>query len=110
MLNKCKCGWDAKHFVDGSHHGVWCGNPDCGSGVYESTYEMAELKWNEQNSGLVTPTEEFEERFATAYGRSIGWFVHIKIHQDEVLREFQDNFGFDLKEVAKEQWAMKQGE
>ena len=105
MLNKCHCGWDAKHFVVELGQSVFCGNPDCGSGVYESTYEMAELKWNEQNPNPVLSTEEFEERFATAYSLSIGWFADLKTNRDEVLREFKDSFGFDMKEVAKEQWA-----
>ena len=72
-----------------------------------STAEEAIAEWNNQNP---TPTpEDFEDRFATAYCRSIGWFVDLKINRDEVLREFKDNFGFDLKEVAKEQWAKNKG-
>ena len=104
MLNKCRCGWDAKRFVVGPDHQVFCGNRDCGSGVHESTYEIAELKWNQQNPVPVTPPEGFEKRFEEAI-KGITRLLHDDVEGAELLTEFIANFGFDLKEVAREQWA-----
>ena len=102
MLNKCKCGWDAKRFVVGPDHKVFCFNPDCGSGVHESTYEMAELKWNEQNPAPANPPEDFEKMFF----RSLIWMNLASINDpNQFLAEFETHFGFDLKEVVREQWA-----
>ena len=102
MLNKCKCGWDAECFVVGSDRHVFCGNRDCVSWVNESTYKMAELKWNEQNPVPANPPEDFEKRLI----ESIVWMDHRPIHDpNQFLAEFEINFGFDLREVAREQWA-----
>lgn len=103
MLNNCKCGWDAKRFVVGPDHQVFCGNRDCGSGVHESTYELAELKWNEQNPVPVTPPEDFEARFAKSL-ESISDDC-LCVTSGKFLRQFEAHFGFDLKEVVREQWA-----
>ena len=106
MLNKCRCGWDARRFVVGPDHQVFCGNRDCGSGVHEPTYEMAELMWNEQNPVPANPPEDFEKRFEEAI-KGITRLLHDNVDDDELLPEFKANFGFDLKEVVREQWGTK---
>ena len=111
MLNKCECGWDAKCFVPtslsvGLDFHVFCGNRDCVSWVNESTYKMAELKWNEQNPVPVIPPDDFEKRFEEAI-KGITRLLHDNVDDDELLTEFKTNFGFDLKEAAREQWGRK---
>lgn len=102
MLNKCKCGAVAKYVEIGSCYGAYCVNGDCCSGLYESTYEMAELKWNEQNPAPAISPDEFEKRLI----ESIVWMDHRSIHDpNQFLDEFEINFGFDLREVAREKWA-----
>lgn len=101
MLNKCNCGWDAKHINDGLDHFVMCGNPHCGSGAYELNYEMAEFSWNNQNPVSVIPPEDFEKRLI----KSIVWMDLRKCDDpNRFLQSFETHFGFDLREVAKEQW------
>ena len=109
MLNKCKCGENAKLHKNMGRWFAVCVSPTCSRTAYGNSEESASCNWNLENLGLITSPEEFEDRFATAYYSSIGWFMHIKTNPDEVLREFKDSFGFDLKEVAKEQWSKNKG-
>lgn len=102
MLNKCKCGSDAIHIVGELGHSVKCNY--CYWGFSGSTAEMAELMWNEQNPVPANPPEDFEARFKTAL-RGITWFVIAEVLSDDMLAIFKKHFGFDLKQVAREQWA-----
>jgi len=108
MLNKCLCGEGGFLCLDATEGNyVECLTNLRARLCAGSTAEESIAKWNNQNP---TPTpEEFEDRFATAYSLSIGGFVDLKTNRDEVLREFKDSFGFDLKEVAKEQWTKHKG-
>lgn len=111
-LNNCRCGGTAKlHKLMGRWFAV-CGSSTCVRTAYGNSEENAQSAWNCENPSPATPPEDFEDfedRFATAYYGSIGWFVPVKIQPNEVLAEFKDNFGFDLKEVAKEQWEKNKG-
>jgi len=109
MLNNCCCGGTAKVYEMTGRWFVVCGSSTCSRQVYGNSEENAQSAWNCENPSTTTPPEDFEDRFATAYYDSIRQFVHPKHNRDEVLREFKDSFGFDLKEVAKEQWAKHKG-
>ena len=108
-LNNCRCGENAKLHKNMGRWFAVCGSSICSRTAYGNSEENAQSAWNCENPSPATSPEDFEDRFATAYNLSIGWFVHIKTNPNEVLREFKDNFGFDLKEVAKEQWAKNKG-
>ena len=103
MLNKCQCGANAMTAGQfGIIRGVMCSSWDCRRVAYGTTNEMMELEWNNQNPN--TPTDDFQKRFDEAF-RGITQLMHDDVEGDQVLAEFKSNFGFDLKEVAKEQWA-----
>ena len=106
MLNKCRCGENAKlHKLLGRWFAV-CVSKTCGRTAYGDSEENAQCNWNSENSGLVNPPEDFEKRFKEAI-KGITRLLHDNVDDDEFLPEFLANFGFDLKEAMREQWGMK---
>lgn len=106
MLNKCRCGENAKlHKLLGRWFAV-CVSKTCGRTAYGDSEENAEYYWNSENSGLVTPSEDFEKRFEEAI-KGITRSLRDSVDDDELLPEFKAYFGFDLKEATREQWGMK---
>lgn len=103
MLNKCKCGSDAKLKQD--FDGNWfveCCATFCFRGVDGDDSRDAIGKWNNPPPAPVTPPEDFEKRLI----KSIVWLDLRRCDDpNHFLRSFESNFGFDLREVAREQWA-----
>lgn len=115
MLNKCRCGENAKlHNCFGRWFAV-CVSKTCGRTAYGNSTNNAICNWNSENSGPVIPPEDsgpvippedFEKRFEEAI-KGITRLLHDNVDDDELLPEFKANFGFDLKEATREQWGMK---
>ena len=107
MLNNCKCGsvatlkWnrDRGWFVE-------CCARFCFRDVEGDDSRDAIEKWNNQPPTPVNPPEDFEKRFEEAI-KGITRLLHDNVDDDELLPEFKASFGFDLKEVVREQWGMK---
>jgi hypothetical protein len=105
MLNKCRCGGDARLHTILDRWFAVCVSSTCVRTAWGNSDEDAQSNWNSENSGPVTPPEDFEDRFAQAFSGSICSLTPPWVSSDEVLATFKNYFGFDLKEVAKEQWA-----
>lgn len=105
MLNKCKCGSDAKLKWD--RDGGWfvecCAKFCCRYADGIDSRDAIE-KWNNPPPVPTTLPDDFEDRFAKAF-KGITQLLHDDVDDDELLPEFKANFGFDLREVAREQWA-----
>jgi hypothetical protein len=109
MLNKCKCGENAK--LKWERDRGWfveCCAKFCFRSVDGDDSRDAVDKWNNPPPTPVTPPEDFEDRFEKAF-KGICQLLHDDVDDDELLPEFESHFGFDLKEVAKEQWTKHKG-
>lgn len=103
MLNKCNCGSDATYAgLLGKKHLVMCSSQLCNRHATGVHLEMAEFKWNNRNPIPVLPPEDFEARFAKSL-ESISDDC-LCVTSGKFLRLFAAHFGFDLKEVTREQW------
>ena len=106
MLNKCKCGAVAKQRLIGSKLFIVCVSSDCSRVSEGDNWDKVQSEWNSQNPSTDLSPEDFEKRFEQAI-KGITRLLHDNVDDDELLPEFKSNFGFDLKEVTREQWGMK---
>jgi len=92
MLNKCWCGGDVNlHELRGKWFAV-CVSSTCVRTARGNSDQDAQSNWNSENSGPVTPPEDFEDRFAQAFSGSIGCLARPWVSSDEILAEFKNHF------------------
>ena len=104
MLNNCKCGAVAKQRLRGSKLFIVCVSSDCSRSSEGDNWDEVQSEWNSQNPSTALSPEDFEKRFEEAI-KGITRLLHDNVDDDELLPEFNANFGFDLKEVVREKWA-----
>ena len=101
MLNKCKCGAVAKQHSIGSKLFIVCVSSDCSRVSEGDDWGEVRSEWNSQNPSTDLSPDDFEKMFF----RSLIWMDLASINDpNQFLAEFETHFGFDLKEVVREQW------